>query len=73
MVNNDSVHWLLEEDNPAVRYAALTGLLGRPSDDPEVQHAQQLLMKTDPVGTIPMQLKDQRLVPPVVKGAAFST
>ncbi len=31
--------WLLEEDQPAVRYLALTELLGRPQSDPEVKSA----------------------------------
>ncbi len=32
--------WLLEEDQPAVRYLALTRLLGRPDRDPEVREAR---------------------------------
>ncbi len=31
-----ALDWLLEEDQPSVRYYALKDLLGRPSDDPEV-------------------------------------
>ena len=33
----DPVPWLLEDSNPCVRYRALRELLGRPTDDAEVQ------------------------------------
>lgn len=33
----DPLTWLLEPDDPSVRYLALRHLLGRPEDDPEVQ------------------------------------
>ena len=29
--------WLLEEDQPSIRYLALRDLLGRPESDPEVR------------------------------------
>jgi len=37
-VNDEPLPWLLEDDsdNPGVRYFALTELLDRPPDDPEV-------------------------------------
>ncbi|OGS61396.1 MAG: hypothetical protein A3K59_07360 [Euryarchaeota archaeon RBG_19FT_COMBO_69_17] len=35
------VRWLLEEDQPAVRYLTLTRLLGRPEDDGEVAAARE--------------------------------
>jgi hypothetical protein len=35
----DPMEWLLEPDNPSVRYLALRHLLGRAADDPEVQAA----------------------------------
>lgn len=46
--------WLLEPDptNPAIRYFALTDLLGRPADDPEVQEARAAIMATGPVPAI---------------------
>ena len=34
------IEWLLEEDQPSVRYHALVGLLERSGDDPEVQDAR---------------------------------
>ncbi len=40
-----AVQWLLEEDQPAVRYLALTQLLDRPEHDPEVQSAREMIPK----------------------------
>ncbi len=39
--NNDVINWLLEEENPSVRYRTLTELLDRSSDDPEVVQARE--------------------------------
>lgn len=49
-----AVEWLLESDpiNPGVRYFALTDLLGRAADDPEVILARQAVMTTGPVPQI---------------------
>ncbi|MGI0155785.1 MAG: hypothetical protein ACREDE_06595 [Thermoplasmata archaeon] len=33
--------WLLEEEQPAIRFRALTELLGRPLNDPEVRGARR--------------------------------
>ncbi len=35
--------WLLEEEQPAIRYLALTHLLGRPQTDPEVQSPREAI------------------------------
>ena len=35
-----TLEWLLEPDQPAIRYLALTLLLGRPEGDPEVETAR---------------------------------
>ncbi len=53
-VINQALPWLLEPDteNPGVRYFALTDLLGRPEDDPEVQEARRAVMSTGPVPAI---------------------
>ena len=40
------VDWLLEPDQPAIRYRALTDLLGRPPDDPEVAQARADVTRT---------------------------
>jgi hypothetical protein len=36
----DALPWILEEDQPSVRYLALTSLLDRPESDPEVREAK---------------------------------
>jgi hypothetical protein len=38
------IDWLLEEDDPSVRYHALTGLLDKPKTDPEVVAAKRVMM-----------------------------
>ena len=35
--NDPTIEWLLEAADPAVRHLALTDLLDRPADDPEVR------------------------------------
>jgi len=44
--------WLLEPDNPSARYLALTGLLDRSADDPEVQAAQAAIPGWGPAKAI---------------------
>jgi hypothetical protein len=44
--------WLLEPENPSVRYLALTGLLDRPADDPEVQAARSAIPQWGPARAI---------------------
>jgi hypothetical protein len=43
MASRKVLDWLLEEDQPAVRYRTLTQLLGRPESDPEVQAARRAI------------------------------
>src|SRR5467141_3474384 len=40
------LEWLLEENQPAVRYLALTRLVARAEDDPEVRAAKKSIPKT---------------------------
>jgi len=40
-----ALNWLLEEDQPSIRYLALTKLLGKSENDPEVQSAKQMITK----------------------------
>ena len=40
------IDWLLEEDNPSVRYLTLTRLLGRPPSDPEAALAKRRIIET---------------------------
>jgi len=50
------IDWLLEADNPSVRYLTLTSLLHRPPDDPVCQAARKAIM-TD--GLVPQILASQ--------------
>jgi nicotinamidase-related amidase len=47
-LKNDPLPWLLEPNNPSVRYYALTELLDKPFSDPDVQTAQAAILQ-DPV------------------------
>ena len=40
-MNENVINWLLEEENPSVRYRTLTELLDRPPDDSEVVRARE--------------------------------
>lgn len=40
-----ALNWLLEENQPSVRYLALTQRLGKPEDDPEVDAAKTMIPK----------------------------
>jgi hypothetical protein len=51
-LNADPLPWLLEPGNPSVRYLALTGLLDRAADDPEVVAARQAILDFQPVRAI---------------------
>jgi hypothetical protein len=44
--------WLLEVDNPAVRYYTLKNLLNKPESSNQVGEAQKLIMEKDPVKKI---------------------
>lgn len=48
--------WLLEEDDPSVRYLALRDLLGKKENDSEVMEAKEQIMK---VGLVPRILSKQ--------------
>jgi hypothetical protein len=52
----DPTDWLLEEDNPSVRYFTLTELLDKPQTDEETQKAKTAIMK---VGLVPKILAKQ--------------
>lgn len=51
-LNGDPLPWLLEPENPPVRYFALRDLLDRPEDDPETITARQAIHSTRPVKNI---------------------
>jgi hypothetical protein len=46
------MRWLLEKDNPSVRYFTLRHLLDRTDDDPDVRSAQRAIMRSEPVKAI---------------------
>jgi hypothetical protein len=52
IINADPIDWLLEKDNPSVRYFALRNLLGKPGDDSEVVRAKEDIMVAGPVPAI---------------------
>jgi hypothetical protein len=59
MAERDAVvEWLLEPDNPPVRYLTLTRLLGRPSSDPEVRKAKARLGDYQPTREILSRLEE---------------
>jgi hypothetical protein len=55
-LNADATKWLLEEDNPSVRYFTLTQLLDKPQTEAEVKEAKNAIMK---IGTVPKILAKQ--------------
>lgn len=57
MLLSDPTDWLLEEDNPSVRYFAFTNILDKPEADPAVQAAKQAVMHS---GVVPDLLQKQR-------------
>jgi hypothetical protein len=48
-LRGDSLPWLLESDNPGVRYLALRDLLDLPSDDPKLKSARKSAHKEGPI------------------------
>lgn len=56
VLNDDPVDWLLEEDNPSVKYFTLTEILDKKQDCSEVQEAKEQIMK---IGLVPKILSKQ--------------
>jgi len=52
LIPDSTLEWLLEPDNPPVRYLTLTDLLGRPPSDPEVRETRSRLGQYGPTRTI---------------------
>jgi len=44
MLSENVLEWLLEEENPSIRFYTLTSLLGKSPDDPEVIQARAAIM-----------------------------
>ena len=51
-LNGNSIDWLLEADDPGVRYLALRDLLDRPADDAEMIAARQAAHTSGPIATV---------------------
>jgi hypothetical protein len=45
-MSKTTLEWLLEENQPSIRYLALTQLLGKPDDDSDVQSAKAMITET---------------------------
>lgn len=56
VLNADPTDWLLERDNPSVRYFTLASILGKPLDSAEVIQARQEIVE---VSTVPRILARQ--------------
>ena len=56
-LNSDPIDWLLEENNPSVRYFTLTDILGKDQNDDEVKEAQEKIMAE---GIVPKILNKQK-------------
>lgn len=52
LLNADATDWLLEEDNPSVRYFTLTDILDMQENDPAVLEARQAIMQEGAVHDI---------------------
>lgn len=51
-LNEDCVSWLLEDDEPGVRYLALRDLLDLPADDPALLAARELAHHEGPIAAV---------------------
>lgn len=56
VLNSNPIDWLLEKDNPLVRYFALTELLDKPFSNNAVKSAKDEIMK---IGSVPKILSKQ--------------
>lgn len=57
-LNVDPTEWLLEENNPSVRYFTLKDIMERPENDPETIQARENIMK---IGVVPKVLAKQEI------------
>jgi len=51
-LNGDSLSWLLESEEPNVRYLALRDLLDRPADDPDLVEAREQAHRQGPIPVV---------------------
>ncbi len=57
LLKADPTGWLLEKDNPSVRYFTLTEILDRTENNPEVKKAREKIIK---IGAVPKILAKQK-------------
>ncbi len=57
MLTTDTTNWLLEEENPSLRYFTLKDILDKSEHDPEVQQAKREIMRR---GIVPDILQKQQ-------------
>ncbi len=57
MIHANPTEWLLEKNNPSVRYFTLRDILEKPESDSEFKVAKQDIMKT---GVVPAILAKQK-------------
>ena len=55
-ISDGAIDWLLEDDNPSVKYFTLIDLLGKPVNEKDVLTAKEQIMKT---GVVPKILVKQ--------------
>jgi hypothetical protein len=58
ITNEETIEWLMEKENPSVRYFTLTQLLNKSKNDNEVLAAKEYIMKT---GVVPQILSNQNV------------
>jgi len=51
-LNGEALAWLLEDNEPSVRYLALRDLLERPAEDAELQEARELAHRQGAIATV---------------------
>jgi len=59
MLNADPITWLLEDNNPSVKYFTLIDILKRAENDPEVRKSKEEIMKKGEVPRILAKQKDE--------------
>jgi len=58
-LKGDSLTWLLEDENPNIRYLALRDLLDKPENDGEVQRARQGAYEKGPIAEVLCSMQDE--------------
>jgi len=51
-LKGDTISWLIEPDNPGVRYLAMRDILNLPANDSDFMAAQELACQQGPIAAI---------------------